>query len=110
MTFKTRYSGTVTKTFTIKPKATTISSLSSGGGEITVRWKKVKEQITGYEIRYSTNKNFNKFKTKKVTAKNTKVTIKNVNTNKRYYIRVRTYKVVNGEKIYSAWSSIMSTK
>ena len=29
---------------------------------------------------------------------------------KKYYVRVRTYKTVNGKKVYSAWSKVKSLK
>ena len=88
--FKGNYSGTVKKTFTIKPKATTLSSVSAKSKGFTVKWKKLTTQTTGYQIQYSTSSKFSNAKT---------VTVK-----KKYYVRIRTYKTVNGKKIYSAWS------
>ena len=29
---------------------------------------------------------------------------------KKYYVRVRTYKIVNGKKVYSSWSKVKSVK
>ena len=29
---------------------------------------------------------------------------------KKYYVRIRTYKIVNGKKVYSAWSKVKSVK
>ena len=29
---------------------------------------------------------------------------------KKYYVRVRTYKIANGKKVYSAWSKVKSVK
>lgn len=29
---------------------------------------------------------------------------------KKYYVRIRTYKTVNGKKVYSAWSKVKSVK
>ena len=46
--FKGNYSGTVTKTFTIKPKATTLSSVTAGKKKFTAKWKKQATQTTGY--------------------------------------------------------------
>ena len=40
ITFKGKYSGTKTLYFTIKPKATSISSLKAGSKKFTVKWKK----------------------------------------------------------------------
>ncbi len=60
----------------------------------------------GYEVQYSTSKKFSSAKTKKVTSnKTTSVTLKSLKAKKTYYVRVRTYKTVDGKKYYSAWSS-----
>lgn len=40
----------------------------------------------------------------------TKATIKSLKAKKTYYVRVRTYKNVDGKKYYSAWSSAKSKK
>ena len=104
------YSGTVKKTFTIKPKATSISKLTSGKKKFTVTWKKQTTQTTGYQIQYSTDKNFKKNNKTVTIAKNktTSKKISNLKPKKKYYVRVRTYKTVkvNGKstKIYSSWS------
>ena len=104
--FKTRYSGTVTKTFTIKPKATSISKLTAKSKGFKITWKKISSQATGYQIQYATNSSFTKNKgTKTVTSyKTTSKTITNLKAKKKYYVRIRTYKTVNGKKYYSSWS------
>lgn len=71
-----------------------------------VRWKK-QSGITGYQIQYSTNKKFNKTAAKTKTVRNpgtTKLTVKKLKAKKKYYVRIRTYKKVNGKNYYSAWS------
>ena len=42
--------------------------------------------------------------------KTTKVTIKKLKAKKKYYVRIRTYKTVNGKKVYSSWSKVKSVK
>ena len=110
ITFKGKYSGTKTLYFTIKPKATSISSLKAGSKKFTVKWKKQATQTTGYQVQVATNKKFKKSK-KTVTIKKqktTKATVKKLKAKKKYYVRVRTYKTVkiNGKsiRIYSGWS------
>ena len=110
ITFKGKYSGTKTLYFTIKPKATSISSLTAGSKKFTVKWKKQATQTTGYQVQVATNKKFKKNK-KTVTIKKqkkTKATVKKLKAKKKYYVRVRTYKTVkiNGKsiRIYSGWS------
>ena len=50
-------------------------------------------------------------KTKTVKGANkTKFTIKKLQANKKYYIRIRAYKIVNGKKVYSKWTTKKSVK
>ena len=109
ITFKGKYSRTKTLYFTIKPKATSISSLKAGSKKFTVKWKKQATQTTGYQVQYSASSKFSKAKTVTV-GKNTTVSkkISKLSGKKKYYVRVRTYKTVkiNGKsiRIYSGWS------
>ena len=96
----------------INPKGTTLKKLTAGKKKLTVKWKKQAAQTTGYEIQYSTNKNFksgNKTVTVKGAKKASKV-IKGLKSKKKYYLRIRTYKTVNGKKYYSSWSKSKSVK
>ncbi|MCM1115236.1 MAG: secretory protein, partial [Clostridium sp.] len=65
-------------------------------------------QTTGYQIQYSTDKNFKK-NNKTVTVSSNKTTSKTISKlsgKKKYYVRIRTYKTVSGTKYYSSWSSV----
>ena len=111
ITFTGNYTGTVTKTFTIVPKATSISKVTADSKGFVVKWKKQKTQTTGYELQYSTSSRFTKKTTKTVTiAKNATVskTINKLRAKKKYFVRIRTYKTVKTgtkrTKQYSAWS------
>lgn len=100
------YIGTVTKTFKILPKQTSfIKKISGNAGEIDLSWKKA-DSATGYEIRYSTDSKMKKNVQKKVITKNktTTLKIKKLKNNAVYYAQIRTYKLADGKKIYSAWS------
>lgn len=111
VTFIKDYTGTETKYFTIVPKGTKISKLRAGSRKIKVTVRKQKTQTTGYEIQYATSRKFTKTKTK-IIKKNTrlKVLCKKLKRNTKYYVRVRTYIKVNGQKYYSSWSKIKSVK
>ena len=92
-------------------KKVKVASAKAGKKSIKVTWKKVKG-IKGYQIQYSTNKKFKKGN-KTITVKSTKstsATIKKLKSKKKYYVRMRTYKIVNGKKVYSAWSKAKSVK
>lgn len=99
-----------------KYRKPTVKKLTKGKKSFKVTWKKV-SGVKGYQIQYSTSKKFTKKKTKSVmisknTAKHPSKTIKKLKSNKKYYVRVRTYKTVkvNGKsvKVYSKWSKVKS--
>ena len=95
----------------VAPKSTSVSKLTAGKKQLTVKWKKQTNQTSGYQIAYSTSSKFSSYKT--VTIKGTKSTskvIKKLKSNKKYYVKVRTYKTVKGEKIYSTWSKAKYVK
>ena len=81
---KGNYTGTVTKTFKINPKATSVSKLTSPKTkQLKATYKKV-AGVTGYQVTYSTSKKFTKSTTKTVTVKGaakTSRTLTNVTTN-----------------------------
>ncbi|MGN0523065.1 MAG: leucine-rich repeat protein [Eubacterium sp.] len=105
ITFKGNYSGTKTLYFYIKPKGTSISSLTSGSKQFTVKWNKQATQTTGYQVQYSTSSSFSNAKTVAITKNSTtSKSVSGLSAKKKYYVRVRTYKVVNGTKYYSGWS------
>ena len=94
-----------------KPKSASIKKVKSAKKAILVTWKKV-NGVNGYEIQVATDKKFKKNK-KTVTIKKqktTKTTVKKLKAKKKYYVRVRTYKIVNGKKVYSSWSKVKSVK
>lgn len=106
------YEGTITKMFVINPKATSLKSVKKAKKAFNVKWSKKTTQTTGYQIQYSTNKKFTK-NVKSTYIKKTKTTSKKVTKlrkNKKYYVRVRTYKKVGNKKYYSSWSKVKSVK
>lgn len=101
-----------TKKITVKvnPAAVKLSSVkSSKKSQLTVKWKE-NSKATGYQIQYSTDKNFEK-KVSTVTIKkasSTSKTLTKLTAGKKYYVRIRTYKTVSDTKYYSSWSSAKS--
>ncbi|MDY4608965.1 MAG: fibronectin type III domain-containing protein, partial [Eubacterium sp.] len=107
---KGNYSGTVTKTFDIVPKGTSIKKISASKKSFKVYWKAQKKNTTGYEIQYSTAKSFKNAKTVKVSKNSaTSQSVAKLSGKKKYFVRVRTYKTVkfNGKKckVCSSWST-----
>lgn len=116
----------ITVTASLKGKKTTILKIpvsitpirqsvpalkSSKSRQMTVSWKK-DTRATGYQIMYSTDKKFRKnVKTVNIKKyKTTHCTVKKLARNKRYYVRVRSYKKVFGGKLYGSWSSTKNVK
>ena len=113
VTFKGgRYEGSLTKTFTIASAPTKVSKAKAAKKSIKLTWKKQKKNVSGYQIQYSTSKNFDKaVKTKTVKgAKKTSLTISKLKAKKTYYVRIRTYKTIKGKKYCSAWSKAKKVK
>ena len=84
---------------------TTITSVKAQSKAFTVKWKK-KSSITGYQIQYSTNSKFKKGN-KSIKIKSAKTVSKKITklkVAKKYYVRVRTYKLVKKKSYYSSWS------
>lgn len=107
--FKNNYKGKVVRSFKIRPKATTILSVTAKKDNIKVKWKKQTVQTSGYEICYSTSKTFNN--SKKVLVSSNKKVSKSINgleSGRRYFVKIRTYKKVSGIKYYSKWGAVKS--
>ena len=95
-----------------KPAKAKLNKLkASKGGKIKATWAKTKG-ASGYQLSYSKSKSFKKvIATKTVNgSKKTSYTGKNFTKGKKYYVRVRAYKKVNGKKVYGSWSNVKSVK
>lgn len=101
------YSGTKT---VYRPGQQKITSLSGGKGKFTVKYTK-NTSATGYQIQYSRSSKMSSSKAVSVTPNTTvSKTVSKLYRYKTYYVRVRSYKVVDGKRIYGSWSSIKSVK
>lgn len=101
-----------TMLLTVKPEKAVLSSVKAGKSKtLKVKWKK-DTKASGYEIQYSTDKNFRK-NVKKVTIsknKTTSTTIKKLKGGKKYYVRVCAVKKISGGKLTGAYSKAKSVK
>ena len=78
--------------------------------KVSLLWAKVKG-AKGYKVQYSTSKKFSKKKTTTKYCKKTKLTIKKLKKKKKYYIRVRAYKLQGKhKKVYGKWSAVKKVK
>ena len=76
--------------------------------KLNVSWKKV-SGATGYEVMSATNNKFTKGK-KTVTVKKNKVTLKKLKPKKKYFVKVRAYKLASGRKYFGKWSKVVKKK
>lgn len=117
VTLRDNYSGSAKFTYTISPKGTSLKSLTGGSKLLKVKWEKQTEQmstseITGYQLKLATDSAFTKNK-KTVTVKGFDKASKKVTKlkgGKKYYVKIRTYKIVDGKKYYSDWSETRTKK
>lgn len=90
-----------------------LKSVSSARKRHTIKasWNK-KSGANGYQIYYSRNKNFKNLSAKKIVkgGKKTSYVGKNFTKGKKYYVKVRAYKNVNGRKVYGKWSNVKTVK
>ncbi len=96
---------------TTKPNKVTISKIkSTAKKKINVYWKKISNS-SGYELQYSLKNNFKSKKSVKIKSKKIlNKTIKSLKSNKKYYIKIRAYKLVEGKKIYGDFSKVKNIK
>lgn len=105
--FRGKYKGSISKTFKVIPAPTAITKLQSQ----RPRWLNIQYRANrasdGYQIQYGTNSNMSG--AKYVAVRNSAIrsyTRKDVRRRTTYYVRVRTFKIVGGERIYSNWSGV----
>ena len=79
------------------------AKLKDGKKKVTIKIKKA--SVSGYQIKYASNKNFKKAKTR--NTRKTIYTIKSLRSKKKCYVKVRAYKVVKGKKIYGSYSKVL---
>ena len=93
---------------TTRPLQPSVILNSTKSKSIKVSWTNISKRATGYEVRMSTSKNgtFNSIG----TTTNTSFTKVNLTKGKTYYFKIRAYRIVDGQKIYSLYSGIKSIK
>ncbi len=105
------YKAAATEMTTVRLTGATLSSVTNASSKsLLVKWSKA-SSVTGYQIAYSTSADMSG-SVKVLVSKRSQVstTIDGLTKNKTYYVRIRTYKSIDGTKYYSAWSSKSSVK
>lgn len=99
------------KVYYTTPKANIKSVTSPSQKKMTVKWKKLKG-VSGYEVVTANDKKFkkNKIVTKVNGSKKIKTTIKKLKRQKTYYVKMRGYITVDGQKYYGPYSKVKKVK
>lgn len=109
VTGKGCYTGKRTVSFKIKLGKAKLSSVKSQKKAVTVRWKSV-AGASGYQIYRASSPN-GKYKRIETVKGKSKVSKKvQAKSKKRYYYKVRAYKVVKGGNVYGSFSGKLSAK
>ena len=98
-------------TITVVPKKVSLKNVSSPGKKrLSVSWKKDKS-VTGYQVYFSTRKDFKRNTYKRTFMKSTtRMSIVGLKSKNTYYVRIRAYKKVGKKKYYGAWSKEISMR
>lgn len=99
---------TATVTVTVKPTKGIVTSLkSTGKGKMVVRYKKESPNASYYQIRYGRAGNYDIRTVKNSSAPTGKSTIKGLQSDKKYFIKVRGVKeLADGTVLYGSWSKV----
>lgn len=85
------------------PNAPYIGTIkNSGKKKMTIKWEAV-SNADGYELQYGKSSNFKGCVTKSYSPAKESVSFKKLTKKKKYYVRMRSYVLVNGVKKYSPW-------
>lgn len=96
----------ITKVRKAKPA---VRSLSAGKKKLKVRFRKV-SYAAGYEIQVCRNKKFRGKTLKTYWTKKTSRTISKLTGKKRYYVRIRPYRILRGVTYYGKYSRVRSVR
>ena len=93
---------------TFKETPAKISSLKSTTKKQAAVSVKKLSVAEGYQIKYADNANFKNAGNANITS--TSKTIKKLKSGKTYYFKARAYKTVNGQKVYTNYSTVKKVK
>lgn len=75
----------------------------------TIKLRKV-IGVNGYQVKVSVNKKFKKKATVTVASNKASIVVKKLKAGKKYFVKARTYTIVNGKKVYGKWSKVKKIK
>ena len=108
-----RYDANIKTSFRIALPAISLNDVKARTEGFHASWDSQTRYISGYQIAYSTDKNFPSEETsrKKIDGKkNDNKIISKLESKTRYYVRIRTYMNTEDKTYYSDWSEAMKVK
>lgn len=100
------YIGTVSTTYVITPAKMAKPTVKKAKKKITVKWKKLGGGSQTYQI--AVKKKGGKWKY--YTSTGSSKTIKKLTSKKKYTVKIRSYKKINGKTYYGSWSASKTVK
>ena len=94
---------TLNEKLTVTGKQVKGVKAKAGKKSLTISWKSLGK---GYKYEVYTSLKMNKGFKKTAASKN-KVTVKKLKKGKKYYVKVRGYKTIDGKKVYTAYSDLI---
>ena len=95
------YIGSASATYVISPAKMKKPSVKAGKKKVTVKWKKLGGGSQAYQI--AIKKSGSKYKY--YTSTGSSKTITKLAKKKKYTVKIRSYKKINGKTYYGSWSS-----
>lgn len=103
---KTGYSGSASASFMITPAKMAKPTVKAGKKKVTVKWKKLAGGSQTYQIAIKKQGASWKY----YTSTGSKKTIGKLSKKKKYTVKIRAYKKINGANRYGSWSSSKTVK
>ena len=96
----------------VTPAKAKITSAKVKGKKLTLKWKRIAKNTKGYQIGLKDKKSgMTRYISVKQGSKATVTKIvKKLEKGRKYAIKVRAYNIVEGQKVYGAWSKAKSGK
>ncbi len=93
-------------------KSTYLRSVKGRKHSVKAKWKTRRGKVTGYQVQIAEDRGFTEnVKTKTIRGSRKSITtMKNLSRNKTYYVSVRSYKTVNGNRFYAQWSKVKTVR
>lgn len=86
-----------------------VSAYSPSKKKMQVSWSTV-SGADGYQIQYAMNKKFRSSRSASVAAGKSNYKKSGLKKGRKYYVRVRMYQVMNGQRVYGSWSKKCSVR